>query len=135
MRSSALQLESANVNGATLTLTYNEDLDGYVSVPVSAFTVTVAGAATAVSSVSVSGLVVTLTLSTAVGAGDAVTVSYSRPDGPDFIRSTLGNLGESFSSREVTNDTASAQPLEPSSPEISSTSTYTVPRERPRSPP
>ena len=40
VRSSALQLESANVNGATLTLTYNEDLDGYVSVPVSAFTVT-----------------------------------------------------------------------------------------------
>ena len=126
VRSSALQLESANVNGATLTLTYNEDLDGYVSVPVSAFTVTVDGNATAVSSVSVSGLVVTLALSTAVGAGDAVTVSYVRPDGPDFIRSTLGNLGESFSGREVTNDTASAQPLEQASPEISSTSTYTV---------
>ena len=126
VRSSALQLESANVNGATLTLTYNEDLDEYVSVPVSAFTVTVDGNATAVSSVSVSGLVVTLALSTAVGAGDAVTVSYVRPDGPDFIRSTLGNLGESFSGREVTNDTASALPLEPASPEISSTSTYTV---------
>ena len=42
---------------------------------------------------------------TAVEAGEAVTVSYAKPDGPDFIRDTLGNVAESFSG-ETANNTA-----------------------------
>ena len=42
----ALRLQAAAVDGATLTITYNNDLDQSVTLPASAFTVTVAGNAT-----------------------------------------------------------------------------------------
>ena len=50
-----------------------------------------------------------LLLSSAVEAGDTVTVDYTAPDGPDFIRDTLGRKAASFSGQAVTNDTASAR--------------------------
>ena len=50
-----------------------------------------------------------LLLSSAVEAGDTVTVDYTAPNGPDFIRDTLGRKAASFSGQAVTNDTASAQ--------------------------
>ena len=108
------------MNGVTLSLTYNEILDDFVSLPVSAFTVTVDGGVRAATSTSVSGRVVTLVLATGVEAGQTVTVAYTRPDSYHFIRDTLGNLGESFSARAVINNTAAPVP------EITSTSTYTV---------
>ena len=104
--SSALRLEAAAVDGATLTLTYNNDLDQGVTLPASAFMVTVAGNTRSVSGVSVSGRAVTLTLASAVESGEAVTVSYAKPDGSSFIRDTQGNRAGSFSGETVTNNTA-----------------------------
>ena len=100
-----LRLDSATVNGATLSLTYNEALDEGVSIPTGAFTVAVDGSDRPVANVSVSGSGVALTLSPAVAAGETVTVDYTRPDGPDFIRDTLGNVAGSFSGQAVTNST------------------------------
>ena len=102
----ALRLQTAAVEGATLTLTYNNDLDEGVTLPTSAFTVSVAGNTRSVSSVSVSDRAVTLTLASAVASGEAVTVSYAKPDGSSFIRDTQGNRAGSFSGETVTNNTA-----------------------------
>ena len=74
-------LSTATVNGAILTLTYDEALDEN-SVPASeTFSVTAEDAPTTVDSVSVSGSSVTLTLSSAVTKDVAVTVSYAVPTG------------------------------------------------------
>ena len=102
----ALRLQAAAVDGTTLTLTYNNDLDEGVTLPASAFTVTVVGNTRTVSSVSVSGRAVTLTLDPAAESGEAVTVSYARPDGSSFIRDTQGNRAGSFSGETATNNTA-----------------------------
>ena len=102
----ALRLQTPAVDGATLTLTYNNDLDEGVTLPTSAFTVTVAGNTRSVSSLSVEGRAVTLTLASAVASGEAVTVSYARPSGSSFIRDTLGNRAGSFSDETATNNTA-----------------------------
>ena len=104
-----LQLRSATLDGATLTLTYNETLDEGGSIPGGAFTVTVAGSAREVTGVSVSGSSVTLTLASEAAAGDAVTVDYTRPKGRYFIRDTRGRVASSFSGRVVSNDTAAEE--------------------------
>ena len=102
---SILLPQSATVDGAVLTLTFNQTLDESVSLPASAFTVTVAGATRTVSEVSVSGSTVTLTLDSPVGAGETVTVDYARPSGPDFIRDNQGNSADSFTGQGVVNQT------------------------------
>ena len=107
--SAGLQLRSATLDGATLTLTYNETLDEGGSIPGGAFTVTVAGSAREVTGVSVSGSSVTLTLASEAAAGDAVTVDYTRPKGRYFIRDTRGRVAPSFSGRVVSNDTAAEE--------------------------
>ena len=105
----ALRLQTAAVDGATLTLSYNNDLEQDVTLPTSAFTVTVAANTRSVGSASVSGRAVTLTLASAVEAGEAVTVSYARPDGSSSIRDTQGNRAGSFSGETVTNNTAAQE--------------------------
>ena len=73
-------LLSAVVDGASLVLTYHEDLDTGSTPAASAYEVCVdGGLPTAPSSVSVSGRTVTLTLDSAVGSGETVTVSYTPP--------------------------------------------------------
>ena len=71
---------SAQVDGTSLTITFDENLDTD-SVPVTgSFPVTVANRTNpSVSGVSISGATVTLTLNPAIRAGDTVTVSYTRP--------------------------------------------------------
>ena len=101
----ALRLRSATLDGATLTLTYNETLDSFVSLPQAAFTVSVNAVSRSVNAVSVAGASVTLTLASAAQAGDTVTVDYAKPNGPDFIRDTQGRVAASFSGRAVGNDT------------------------------
>ena len=101
-----LALESAKVDGATLTLTFSELLNILVDLPETAFTVTVEGTSRTVSDSSVSGSAVTLTLATAVVAGEAVTVGYEKPEGNSIIGDLRGRSAESFSGREVTNETA-----------------------------
>ena len=107
-----LELRSATLDGATLTLTHNETLDSSVTLPVTAFTVSLNGGSRSVTAVSVSGSAVTLTLASEAAAGDTVTVDYTRPEGRHFIRDTRGRVAPSFSGRVVSNDTAPDQPKE-----------------------
>ena len=72
-------LSSAVVDGATLTVTFDEALDTNGGPDKTAFAVTVAGNDRGVDTISVSGSIVTITLVTAVFAGDAVTVDYTAP--------------------------------------------------------
>ena len=106
-------LSSASVDGATLTLTFNEALDTDMIPHTSAFAVTVAGSGRGVDTVAVSGSVVTLTLVTAVFAGDAVTVAYAAPTGDSASRlqDLAGNAAASFSGQDVPNDTQAADPM------------------------
>ena len=100
------QLQSAAVNGATLTLAYDEALDAGAAPSSSAFTVTVDGTERSIIVVGVGGTDVLLTLSSAVEAGDAVTVAYDKPDGANAIKDTHGNKADSFAAQAVTNNTA-----------------------------
>ena len=104
-----LQLQAATVDDTTLTLTYNEELDTSVSPPKAAFAVNVNGSSRSLSGVAVGQSSVLLLLSQAVEAGDTVTVDYTVPGGPGFIRDIRGRRAASFSEQAVTNGTASAR--------------------------
>ena len=103
-------LQSAVVDGVTLSLGYDDMLDG-ASVPAAgAFTVTAGGAVVALSGsdpVSISGAMVTLTLAAPVAAGEGVTVSYTAPSGPGAapIRNGDGNNAAALSNHPVDNVT------------------------------
>ena len=103
-----LQLQSATVDGGTLTLTYSEELDTGVTLGTTPFAVSVNGSSRSLIGVGVGQSNVLLLLSSAVEAGDTVTVDYTAPDGPDFIRDIRGRKAASFSGQAVTNDTAPA---------------------------
>ncbi len=94
----------AVVNGATLTLTYDEALDGSSTPVALAFTVNVDGAERRVSRVAVSGSAVTLTLDPEVGVGQAVRLTYRAP-GANSIQDTVGNDAGALTNRAVENDT------------------------------
>ena len=104
---------AASVDGATLTITFDEPLDTGETPDKSAFAVTVAGNSRGVDAVSVSGSVVTLTLVTAALAGEAVTVDYTAPSGESAVglQDLAGNAAASFSGREATNATQAADQL------------------------
>ena len=114
------ELSSASVDGAELTLTFNEALDTDMIPHTSAFAVTVAGGSRGVDAVAVSGSAVTLTLVTAVFAGDAVTVDYTAPAGESESRlqDQVGNAAASFSGRSVTNHTPAAVQLTASAHDV-----------------
>ena len=103
------------MDGATLTLTYDNELHPRYVPEAGAFTLRVNGSVASLAAtnpVSVSGTRVTLTLAEPVGAGDAVTLSYTA-DGQDEIL-TLGiDPAESFSNVQVRNITGGVtqQPL------------------------
>ena len=101
------QLDTARVDGARLTLTYDESLDGDSVSATTAFEVTVGGAGRGVDRVAVSGSEVTLTLASAVAFGDTVTVSYTAPSDESVarIRDLAGNAAPSFSGQAADNDT------------------------------
>ena len=101
---------SASVNGATLTITFDEALDESVAAPAkAAFTVTAGGSASelaASGAVSVSGRTVTLTLAAAVGYGQAVTVGYDKTRaGSGTLRDAHANEAGSFANADVANAT------------------------------
>ena len=93
----------AAVNGATLTLTFDEAL-GAANVATSAFTVT--GATTrSVTGVSVTGTTVRLTLSVPVLHGETgIEVDYDPPSRQPIVDVT-GNRAATIADRSVTNDT------------------------------
>ena len=113
-------LLSAAVNGAELTLTYGESLDGSSRPATEDFTVRVEGARRSVSNVAVSGRELELTLDPAVEHGEAgITVSYTPGTNP--IRDAVGNDAEGLSNEPVTNDTSDTTSPTVSSVEITST--------------
>ena len=114
-----LQLQSATVDGVTLTLTYSEVLDNGGTLGTTPFAVRVNGSSRSLSGVAVGGSNVLLLLSSVVEAGDTVTVDYTTPDGPDFIQDTLDRKAASFSGQAVTNYTDSA-PLTASAHDVPS---------------
>ena len=94
-------LDSATVNGATLTLTYDENLDESSMPAADAFTVS--GMDRTVTDVAISGSAVTLTLSPAVTGGETVTVSYTAGTSP--IQDSSDNAAVNLDNRDVTNNT------------------------------
>ena len=96
-------LQSAAVNAASLTLTFDRTIDTDSKPDKSAFTVTVAGTDQTPTAVAISGSTVTLTLGTAVTSGQTVTVSYDRPDESPLQHS--GAQAQSFTNQSVTNNT------------------------------
>ena len=109
----------AVVNGTTLTLTWDEPLDGS-STPVSGdFTVSGGDQTRTVSRVSVSGSTVVLTLDVGAEHLEAgIQVSYT--PGTNKIRDVPGNEAEALSRQSVTNETPDTTPPEVSSVSISS---------------
>ena len=115
--------DGAVVNGATLTLTYDEPLDGTSPPPASAFTVAGGGAARTVSGVAVGGRMAILTLDPAVEHGQTgIRVSYRVPTGAGEspLRDTVGNAAARLSNLPVTNETPDTTPPAVSKLEITS---------------
>ena len=104
----------AVVNGTTLTLTYDEPLDGSSKPDVGDFTVSGGDQTRTVTRVSMSGSTVTLTLSVGVEHGETgIQVSYT--PGLKPLRDVPGNEAEELSGESVTNETPDT-----TAPEVSS---------------
>ena len=101
--------QTAVVIGNTLTLTYDEDLDGTSTPAGSAYAVKAGPSGSLVDSdlaannaVTVSGKTVTLKLDNPVGVGDTVTVAYTAPTGANAkLQDTLGNAAGNLTARTV----------------------------------
>ena len=104
-------LQSATVDGSSLVLSFDEDLDFSRTPSSSLFTVNVNGTSRPVLGTGGGGTDVTLLLFTAVEYGDTVTVSYTAPTDAKQARvqDLAGNAAASFSGETVTNDTAPSQ--------------------------
>ncbi|MDE2982702.1 MAG: SwmB domain-containing protein [Gemmatimonadota bacterium] len=98
---------TAAVDGAALTITFDENLDGTSEPAASAFTVRVAGAGRTVSGVSLSAATVTLTLASAVTPGQTVTVSYAQPTA-NPLQDGATNKVANFGPETATNNTRAA---------------------------
>ena len=96
-------LSTAEVNGSSLVLTYNETLDTN-SVPANGdFSIGTDGYAQTVTAVGVSGTDVTLTLSPGVASADTVTVSYTA--GADPIQDIAENDAANLLDQALVNNT------------------------------
>ena len=107
-----LMVESASIDGASLALTFDGDLDTGSRPSDSAFIVKVNGTPRALVSggVAISGRTVTLTLRSAVTSGETVTVSYVAP-GTNPLK-TGDILAESFADLPVVNTSPDITELE-----------------------
>ena len=113
----------AVVDGTTLTLTFDESLDGSSRPQASAFRVTGGDTARTVTDVALSGSAVLLTLDPAVEHGETgIRVSYAVPTGADAspLRDGLGNDAGRLSNVPVTNETPDTTPPTVSKLEITS---------------
>ena len=115
----APRLTATTVNGATLTLAYDETLDQDSTPESSAFAVTVDSAARTVSAVSVSGFDVVLTLYPPIEHGDTAVLTYTVPTGEGArpIQDLSGVIAPAIRSGSVENQTPDTTP-----PELSSAS-------------
>ena len=128
-------VRNATVNGATLTLTFSEDLYPYSLPDLDAFTVTVAGSARQINGYGHISADLIFALGSAVAVGQTVTVSYVRAGaGSGPLRNAAGSEVASFFDRIVTNDT----PPLPPQPIVNSATlhgtTLTIPFNKPLSP-
>ena len=105
----APSLQTATLNGATLTLTYDVALDADSTPAASAFTVQGIGAARSPSHVSIAGSVVTLALDAAATSAETVTLSYVKP-AANPLRDVNGNDAFAFTDQAVTNNTPDLAP-------------------------
>ena len=115
--------DGAVVNGATLTLTYDEPLDGSSSSPAASFTVTGGSSSRTVSNVALIGSAVFLTLDPAVEHGETgIRVSYRVPTaaGASRLRDLVGNHAARLSNVPVNNETLDTTPPTVSKLEITS---------------
>ena len=98
---------SASVNGAVITLTYEEVLDADLLPAAGAFGVHAGGAAVAVSDPSVDGSSISLTLARAVAYRQEVTLSYAAPEEGvgSRIQNAEGQPAASFGNLAVANET------------------------------
>ena len=106
-------LSNAAVNGRTLTLTFDKDLDPRSAPAGHAFTVAGihgGGIRTGTGTASVEGRTVTVTLDLAFTHGDWVSVSYARPASGNRLRNLAGNEVGSFTGKRAANRTAHAAP-------------------------
>ena len=93
----------AYVNGATLTVVFNEDLDENQEPAASSFTRSIGGTTAAATAIDVTGKAVTLTFA-AVTAGQTVTVKYDQPTASP-LRDLAGNEAASIAFQSVNNVT------------------------------
>ena len=93
-------LDSATVDGDTLTLTYDETLDEASKPATTAYMVSVDSITVGVTAVSVSGTTVTLTLASPVQAGQTVLASYTPGTNP--VQDVDGTDAEEFTNEAVT---------------------------------
>ncbi len=98
---------STSVNGATLSIMFDQSLDAASTPAAADFSVSVGGMAATVSAVSLSGAVASLTLASAVSAADTVTVSYTQP-ATGGLRDSTPNRTASFGPLTATNQTPPA---------------------------
>ncbi len=96
-------LSSATVNGTNLVLSFSEALDTSSVPGAGVFEVKVNNSMVTISSVAVNGSAVTITLAGAVTGGQDVKVRYTR-QGTVLIKDLAGNSAESFTDRQVTNN-------------------------------
>ncbi len=117
------ETDPAVVNTATLTLTFDEPLDGSSTPQASAFRVTGGDATRTVADVALSGSAVLLTLDPAMEHGETgIRVSYTVPTGMGTspLQDVLGNEADRLSNVPVTNETPDTTPPAVSSLAISS---------------
>lgn len=119
-------LSDAEVNGATLTLTWNQPLDAAHAPLAGAFAVTINGTPVNVNSVAISGDTVTLTLATAAIGGDTVALSYTDPSSGNDVHAIQllnGSDAASLTSQSVLNLSPDSTPPTLSSSNIADEAT------------
>ena len=116
----APMLSSASVTGTTLTLTYDEALDGSSTPVPGDFTVSGGDRVRAVTAVRVNGSAVELTLDVG-GEHEEAGIQVSYTPGANPIQDVLGNDAEALSREAVTNETPDTTSPTVSSVEIPST--------------
>ena len=104
--------DRAFVEGAKLTLAYDESLDQDSTPAAGSFAIAVNGITRDVANVSITGSLVTLTVNPAVEHGDSVTLIYAPPTGPDAnpLQDIEGNLAAAIAGLSVDNKTPDTTP-------------------------
>jgi len=100
------------VNGGTLTVDFDQYLDGASQPAPAAFTVKVNGATVTPASISVAAAQVTVTLLAPVRHADAVTIAYAQPVSSQ-LKNLAGTLVGGWSATTATNSTANVAPTAP----------------------